>query len=1539
MKYNTLYRCRATVGYKFFNSSYMVVFDESQIANINMTLNWEPNFTNMNSQVNNADLMSYATNSNTCSVSIIDPYFTGIAWPSLLDVAGQAIGNASYLSSGILLPPCEEGQTPIKDKCWRYEKFDPSILYGEGNQQLRNILEADINMFVSPMLFISLWYETPNGYTFGTDYLYRVMGTSISHGNEYPMVTISGMGNYGVVFQDRLLNVALDNKEIVEKELEKIAERNGFQLQFCKADYSEPLVLDRKVIKSNVTIRDLFNSVIREELKGDMLSPPVRQFLNTLHVCTRADSYQGCSVFYLGKPLYENYKITATVDPTFVGKNITFSDRSMTAVPGQRTSLSQFAPEENFLKDDSWELVPPPPAGVGSEIKNSNFIGDNSSIEFESGITLGGSWCCFLDDRKDYFANSKRNFIVFIGGVEKREEESKNPGLIGEWDDDNVPALFSGEVVDIKDTAEKGGKIVTIKTSRVIALRDKRDAVVLLDVFYTYGNVNLNPDIILRKEVKPGEILGIKLPSIKLTLTFHTVIGGTEKIYLEPGLAMQSFDKKLAEKYNEILEEKAKPSISSPSQERSDGPFSGTGGGDEEETPASTPTSNKCTFNGFIWPTSGTFTSGYGPRGRGMHRGVDIAAPVGTPIYAAAPGTVTKTVTNCATIGCDGWGNYIIIDHGNGYTSLYAHLQSGGVQVRQGQKVCQGEQIGLMGSSGRSTGPHLHFEIKKGSNHVNPGTPSKNVSAGSNQSIYKASANSITPIRGGTLGSSSSAAQPGGQPAVRGQSMPGRSGFTIEVPFKGVPRALRILPKFTVLSVVTKYSEWLEQGLPQGKDSVDPGVWVPEYFKNWLISTVQYNWTQGDLRCTVNALSAFGVDNESIVPSWDQYQQYMKAQGALNSYKDYIRGFGDLCWEDENGQPSCHSQCALTEDFIAMFGPSSNTLGNIGADGSVSSAGCVLDNGKINISADDREVLRRIALAESGGEVPRIPAMAAVIRAIYNRKMTIEAGARNDYITGGKSDIRSIVFASGQFQPTRDGSFERTRSAADFADADKAIQMAFDFDALRSAGISEYILSTNNFRAVAEGPDGNWADRGQAFKGHLFGRDNVQNRYYANPSIQNRAFAEKYGKCERPTSPQGRARSAAECLTFNDVAPLATFIEGAESRANNYNAVNTGERGRGGPSTFSSVAGKSSDSITLGEVMDLQKNNRIYAVGRYQLIPNTLNRASQQLGLNRSTVFNKATQDRLFIWLITAKRPEIGNYLIGQNDDLIEAAQGVAREWAGISISKPEAPYQQLVESNSPRDESTKTPRKVGQSLYHGYNNNRSAPGNQIQAQTILKQIKGKIGNRCKATTSTSSSRDYRNLSQKKAGSDSSWNGPTRGGQVKGIAVTVGHFNQTRGGAAARNSSDIDERTMNRWIFEALVSLARSRGINIVTLTPEQSQPMSLGQVGDWLAQKRREGYYSFEIHNDQNSPGGRTGMIIGAGKEVWEMDRKLANEFGYFPRPWFVGNTRGETAIASRGSAILEVYSMHDVNKLNNAQRKEAATAAAERILRALYP
>ena len=115
--------------------------------------------------------------------------------------------------------------------------------------------------------------------------------------------------------------------------------------------------------------------------------------------------------------------------------------------------------------------------------------------------------------------------------------------------------------------------------------------------------------------------------------------------------------------------------------------------------------------SGLIWPVSGIVTSGYGWRWGRMHEGIDISAPTGTAVHAAASGTIIYAG------GMGGYGTIIVIDHGNGLATAYAHLSSIWIG---GGSVSQGQSIGAVGCTGSCTGAHLHFEVRVNGSAVDP---------------------------------------------------------------------------------------------------------------------------------------------------------------------------------------------------------------------------------------------------------------------------------------------------------------------------------------------------------------------------------------------------------------------------------------------------------------------------------------------------------------------------------------------------------------------------------------------------------------------------------------------------------------------------------------------------------------------------------------------------------------------------------------------------------------------------------------------------
>ena len=137
----------------------------------------------------------------------------------------------------------------------------------------------------------------------------------------------------------------------------------------------------------------------------------------------------------------------------------------------------------------------------------------------------------------------------------------------------------------------------------------------------------------------------------------------------------------------------------------------------EKERPASLVRGKGASSNASLrgdleWPLRGVLYTRFGRKGRDVHDGIDLAAPVGTPIKAARSGTVIYAGEQ------RGYGLIAIIEHANGLTTLYAHNRE--LRVKTGQRVSDGQVIATVGESGRTTGPHLHFEVRKEGVPVDP---------------------------------------------------------------------------------------------------------------------------------------------------------------------------------------------------------------------------------------------------------------------------------------------------------------------------------------------------------------------------------------------------------------------------------------------------------------------------------------------------------------------------------------------------------------------------------------------------------------------------------------------------------------------------------------------------------------------------------------------------------------------------------------------------------------------------------------------------
>jgi len=141
-------------------------------------------------------------------------------------------------------------------------------------------------------------------------------------------------------------------------------------------------------------------------------------------------------------------------------------------------------------------------------------------------------------------------------------------------------------------------------------------------------------------------------------------------------------------------------------------------GGQSQENEKMARNTDKLANTPSIWPTSGTVSSGFGWRNpplegaSELHQGIDIANNIGTPVVATADGTIVKSGWS------GGYGNIVQIDHGNGIETIYGHNSQ--IVVSVGQSVKKGQLISYIGSTGTSTGPHVHYEVREKGSAVDP---------------------------------------------------------------------------------------------------------------------------------------------------------------------------------------------------------------------------------------------------------------------------------------------------------------------------------------------------------------------------------------------------------------------------------------------------------------------------------------------------------------------------------------------------------------------------------------------------------------------------------------------------------------------------------------------------------------------------------------------------------------------------------------------------------------------------------------------------
>lgn len=862
---SSLYRCKCIVGYRPYGVDKIIPFSEKQIISMSMDLNWAPDGITQN-QDSRTELTQFVNSlsGSKVSVTLSDPYMSGIAWAALFDSAAAYTNPSLAAYNNILLPECQEGQNPNTHKCTKkYQEIDDPNLVQNYQGNFAHIL-------------VTLWYEI-GGHKFSLETYFRLQGFEIRKGSEYPQVTLTGVESQIISFNQTLANFQLKENTTIEDNLKEIVEKYNHKISFCTppdANYNQKLILPKTFRETGVTAGEVIKKYLRS-VNGSFQSLPTKEFAKKISVCTRANVNQGCSVFYLGKGLFEKYSISGNAPVDILNLNLEYNGYNPSL--GFQTDTTSLTEPEYILQD----LLPNKRKQKlkGAKTNLVNFPGQFESLDKRFSSIQGSSGYVFKDPGPS--VKNKKLEKVNLFGIDVNGKKALS--------------YLEGDVVTLSKTSGS----VTIRTKYFLQVCKKGLDCVKKTIFQeTRGLSTVDSSIEYGKRVNKNALLGESKDS-NFTRFIIQGANASQNITLSPELVW-----KYAVPVEDLTpeeQEKAgvKAGASTPGNQVGSS-FAGRVGNTGRSqgshihfeavprTPAVDEEKLNQQFYRYVKVSGVSRGRGYKSNGgsgaHGYDGAIDYPAPKGTPIYLINNAVVKAVESSGCKEGdssCGGgFGNSVLISTPEGVFRL-AHLDS---------------------TSG----------VKGGSDSI---------AAGSRYG-----------------------------PGV--QSAPSAAGVEIQTEFRGVPRALRIIPGRTILSLITKYDDWIENGRP---DSIDPGIWIPERYSKWFIRSVQYNWSMGDLRVNITAVSDWGVAATKVPsPSFDEYLRESNFE-YTNDYYGYIRSAGDLCWK-VGDKSSCEMFCAEAEEvrqFLAAYSPQSTTTPGF------SSSDCryVPNSGYLNNKATTMEIV------------------------------------------------------------------------------------------------------------------------------------------------------------------------------------------------------------------------------------------------------------------------------------------------------------------------------------------------------------------------------------------------------------------------------------------------------------------------------------------------------------------------------------------------------------------------------------------------------
>ncbi len=839
-----------------------------------MRVNLVANFSDISKQGAANLTGQFNESSNTCVITLSDPYLDGVAWTSLNEINSlTGLGTSANQDSlaGFLKRKCKPGESPANG-CFPYALID-----SKGSES--NLATTERSR---PTLILTLWYVIggDKNQVIETTFYFDLVATNIKHGiSGEPTVTLSGRHAYDVKFQQNLQPTFFDQgKNWVDEFNEKLFyDAEGFKVEDVCSDSAEEVKMDRVYRVNNLTPAEILNKFMSTKPGSQVLSLPTKEFANKIQICTKGDNFcYGSTVFYLGKGLYEQYKINVEIPDNDVTKNLKAAPPKISGPKGPETTYSVSIPDPettaNQLKDVSADA-------------STAFAPQFVSVE-------------------DYSTTD-----IWKGSGDKETFKIEKLEKVAAYGDAKGPiAYYGGEVLNV-NTEEKSVRIKSNFYIQYCGSDDKCNRATLYQEYKKLSSISVKETDKLAVNASIGEIKSGDPQEVSKT-KFYVQLSTGEEVVMDPSSiqSMISVYKGDSDKENE--EEAPTDGNQSKAGEKigevgSSGKSTGPHLDASWVPPREITKANVLKYvqfgeNGEVNPSQ---TSGFGPRvdpitgaAGTQHNGVDLSAASGTPLFIKGGATIIDA--DRGKLDRNGYGYNVEIQTPEGVMRL-SHLLEGSI-------------------------------------------PSDIPETSGGRSVATAS--------------NSGAVKNGNQ-----QSSSDQNSTKISTEIKGVPKALRILPGRTILSFISDYDRWIENGK---SSDIDPNVWIPEKYKSWYIGKVEYNWDRGDLRVKINGYLPWQLQNKGLeaVPNWGTH----KENKGYSDYYDYIRSGGDLCYINKNNKDSC-SECSKTRQ---------STSADKSAPGEINSK---FAKGKFTYTGNNQQAVQSLINASEAAGVKSNIGQAAII--------------------------------------------------------------------------------------------------------------------------------------------------------------------------------------------------------------------------------------------------------------------------------------------------------------------------------------------------------------------------------------------------------------------------------------------------------------------------------------------------------------------------------------------------------------------------------